>query len=141
MKSRRGTFKKSSTVCGVTAAKHKEQRLAKEITNTRRITKLQQAARLAEQHEDDKQQQREKQQQEVPDDNLVELPQTQTTMAAPSTKKARSRPRKSAAAAKVAAKRPQITANDLEVPAVVERPGKRPRKLTAKGRNLAVNQV
>ena len=113
----------------------------KEIANTRRIAKLQQAAQLAEQREDDKQQQREEQQQEVPDNNLVKLPQIQTTVAAPSTKKARSRPRKPAAAAKVAAKRPQITANDLEVPAMIECPGKQPRKLTAKGQNLAVNQI
>ena len=141
IKARRGTIKKS-TFRGATAAEREEQRLAKEIANARHIAKLQQAARLAEQREDnEQQQQREEQQQEVPGDDPVELPPTQTTVAALPTKKACGRPPKAAAAAKAAAKRPRITAGDPEVPTVIERPGKRPRKLTAKGRNLAVNQV
>ena len=89
----------------MTAIKYKEQRLAKEIANTGYIAKLQQTAQLAEQRKDNKQQQQKKQQYKILNNNLIKLFQIQITVAAPSIKKAYSRPHKSAAAAKVAAKR------------------------------------
>ena len=62
-------------------------------------------------------------------------------MAEPPTEKRRGRPPKPAVAAKAAAREPRIEADEPGVPTVCQRLGKRTRKLTVKGWQLAVNQA